>query len=95
MGCFYSCTQGYTKVEATKILKEKIGLQLPFKNIKIAYIEGGTAVIIDKYWCYWIDEKGKVFCVNGTSKSLYNQDNPKCKDAPIKATFSDINKIAK
>src|SRR5690625_4749740 len=91
----YSCNDGLNKDEATKILKEKVGYRLPFKEVKITPIENGTGVIVDKFWCFWIDKNKKVYCVNGSAKSIYQMDNPDCKDAPIKETFSDINEVAK
>ena len=91
----FSCNSNPEKEKATKLLKERIGNQLPFKEVKIASIENGTAVIVDGSWCYWINANDQIFCVNGTSKSIYEVNNPKCEDAPIKATFSDIQKIAK
>lgn len=90
-----SCNSNPEKERVTKLLKEKIGDQLPFNDVKIGSIENGTAVIVDESWCYWIDANDKIFCVNGTSKSIYNVNNPKCEDAPIKAMYSDIEKIVK
>lgn len=92
---FTSCNSNPEKDKVTELLKEKIGTQLPFNEVKIASIENGTAVIVDGSWCYWIDANNKIFCVNGSSKSIYNVNNPKCENAPIKAMFSDIEKIAK
>lgn len=94
---FFSCSSNSNpeKDRATKLLKEKIGNQLPFDEVKIASIENGTAVIVDGHWCYWIDANDKIFCVNGSSKSIYNVNNPTCEDAPINAMFSDIEKLAK
>lgn len=83
------------KEKMTELLKEKIGTQLPFKDVKIAKIENGTGVIVDDNWCYWVDGDNKIFCVNGTSKSIYNVNNEECENAPINASFSDIEKIAK
>lgn len=83
------------KEKMTNLLKEKIGTQLPFKDVKIAKIENGTGVIIDNNWCYWVDVNNKIFCVNGISKSIYNSNNQQCENAPINASFSDIEKIAK
>lgn len=91
----FSCNSDPEKDKATKLLKEKIGNQLPFNEVKIASIENGTGIIVDGNWCYWIDANDKIFCVNGTSKSIFNVNNPKCEDAPIQASFSDIEKIAK
>lgn len=91
----FSCNSNPEKEKATKLLKEKIGNQLPFEEVKIAEIENGTGVIVDEYWCYWIDSNNKIFCVNGSSKSIYNLVNPRCENAPINSTFSDIEKIAK
>jgi hypothetical protein len=91
----FSCNSNPEKDKATELLKEKIGNQLPFKEVKIASIENGTGVIVDGSWCYWIDANDKIFCVNGTSKSVYNVNNAECENAPIKAMFSDIQKIAK
>jgi hypothetical protein len=92
---FCSCESGNNKEQITRLLKEKIGTELPFKEVRIAPIENGTAVIVDKFGCYWIDKNNEIYCVNGTSKTIYKQKNGTCKDAPIKATYSDINKIAK
>lgn len=92
---FYSCNSNPEKDRITDLLKEKIGNQLPFKDIKIAQIENGTAVIVDENWCYWVNSNNKIFCVNGSSKSIYNVNNPECEDAPIKAMFSDIDKLAR
>lgn len=91
----FSCNSNPEKEKATKLLKEKIGNQLPFNEVKIAKIDNGTGVIVDGNWCYWIDSNDKIFCVNGTAKSIYNVENPKCENAPINSTFSDIEKIAK
>ena len=91
----YSCGGGTEKDKITNLLKDKIGNQLPFKDVKIASIESGTGVIIDGSWCYWIDSNNKIYCVNGSSKTIYNANNPKCEDAPIQSRFSDIEKIAK
>jgi hypothetical protein len=90
-----SCNNDSQKENAIELLKVKIGYQLPFNEVKIASIENGTAVIVDGKWCYWIDLNDKIYCVNGISKTIYNKSNPKCEDAPINATFSDIEKIAK
>ena len=92
---FCSCRSDTNKEQVTKLLKEKIGTELPFKEVRIASIENGTAVIVDKFWCYWIDQNNEIYCVNGTSKTIYKQKNGTCKDAPIKATYLDIDKIAK
>ncbi|HEX9828187.1 MAG TPA: hypothetical protein VGA80_16425 [Flavobacteriaceae bacterium] len=91
----YSCNSNPEKDRITDLLKEKIGDQLPFKDVKIAQIENGTGVIVDGSWCYWVNDNNKIFCVNGSSKSIYNVNNPECEDAPIKAMFSDIEKITK
>lgn len=91
----YSCSGNPEKERITDLLKDKIGNQLPFKEVKIAQIENGTGVIVDGNWCYWINANNKIYCVNGSSKSIYNVNNPECEDAPIKAMFSDIQKIAK
>lgn len=93
----FSCNSNSNpeKDRATYLLKEKIGNRLPFNEVKIAIVENGTAVIVDTSWCFWIDANDKIFCVNGTSKSIYNIDNPLCEDAPISAMFADIEKIAK
>lgn len=90
-----SCNENPEKEKMIELLKEKIGTQLPFKDVKIANIENGTGVIVDNSWCYWVDVNNKIYCVNGTSKTMYNVNNPKCEDAPIKSSFSDIEKIAK
>ena len=82
-------------IQVEKGIITKIGNQLPFNEVKIAKIDNGTGVIVDGDWCYWIDSNDKIFCVNGTAKSIYNVENPKCENAPINSTFSDIEKIAK
>lgn len=89
-----SCESNPEKEKATKLLKAKIGSELPFNEVKIAKIENGTGVIVDRNWCYWIDENDKIYCVNGTSITIYNVNNPECENAPIKAMFSDIEKKA-
>ncbi len=91
----FSCNSNPEKDKAIKLLKEKIGGQIPFNEVKIASIENGTGVIVDGNWCYWIDANDKIFCINGASKSIFNVKNPECEDAPIKSSFSDIEKIAK
>ena len=92
---FISCGENDKKEKVTEILKEKIGNNLPFDNVKIAEIENGTGVIIDNNWCYWIDKNNKIYCVNGASKTIYNDVNElECEDAPIKASFMDIEKLA-
>ncbi len=91
----FSCNSNPEKDKATKLLKEKIGNQLPFNEVKIASIENGTGVIVDGNWCYWIDTNDKIFCVNGSSKSIFNVYNLECEEAPIQASFLDIEKIAK
>lgn len=90
-----SCESNLEKEKATELLKAKIGTEIPFNEVKVAKIENGIGVIIDGNWCYWIDENNKIYCVNGASKTIYNVNNPECEDAPIKAMFSDIEKIAK
>lgn len=90
----YSCVSNPEKEKATELLKAKIGDELPFNDVKTAKIENGIGVIIDGSWCYWIDENNKIYCVNGASKTIYNINNSECIDAPIKAMFSDIEKIA-
>lgn len=92
---FFSCNSNSKREKITNLLKEKIGNQLPFKEVKIGAVENGTGIIIDGSCCYWVDTKDKIYCVNGVSKTIYNLNNPKCEDAPIKATFSDIEKIVK
>lgn len=94
VGFIYSCGENSKEDKIVALLKNKIGSHLPFKIVKTAEIEGGTAVIVDVSWCYWIGENNKIYCVNGTAKSIYNIDNPDCEDAPIKAMFSDIEKLA-
>lgn len=91
----FACDSNPEKDRITELLKEKIGTQLPFNEVKIGEIENGTGVIIDGSWCYWIDSNNKIYCVNGSSKSIYNVNNPECEDAPIKSTFSDIQKLTK
>lgn len=92
---FLSCNNDSVEETAIKLIQEKIGNQLPFNDVKIANIENGTAVIIDRHWCYWIDKNYKIYCVNGVSKTIYKVNNSECENAPIKVTFSDIEKIAK
>ena len=91
----FACNSNPEKEKITELLKVKIGGQLPFKDVKIAKIEHGTGAIVDGSWCYWIDENDSIFCVNGTSKTIYNVSNPKCIQAPINAGFTEIEKIAK
>lgn len=91
----YSCSSNTEKSRITEMLQEKIGDELPFDEVKIGSIENGIGVIIDGSWCYWIDQENKIYCVNGASKTIYNKINPECQDAPIKATFMDIEKIVK
>lgn len=92
----FSCSEKTEKDRISDLLKTKIGYELPFKDVKIGNIENGTAIIVDGSWCYWVDKNNNIFCVNGASKTIYNSANkPDCKDAPIKATFLDIEKIVK
>lgn len=92
----FSCESNSEKDRISDLLKTKIGNELPFKKVKIGNIENGTAVIVDDSWCYWIDKDKNIFCVNGSSKTVYNSVNrPECKNAPIQANFMDIEKIAK
>lgn len=92
----FSCSGNTEKDRMSDLLKTKIGNELPFKDVKIGNVENGTAVIVDGSWCYWIDKNNNIFCVNGASKTIYNSVNkPDCKDAPIQATFMDIEKIVK
>ena len=95
MTILLSCNGNPQKDKVTELLKEKIGNQLPFNDIKIAEIENGTGIIVDGNWCYWIDKNDKIYCVNGASKSIYKVNNSSCEDAPINATYLDIEKIAK
>ncbi len=93
-----SCGDNSKKEIYTELLKEKIGSKLPFEDVRIADIEGGTGVVIDQFYCYWIDSNNKIFCVNGSSKSLMHNDETnklECEDAPIKAGYLEINSIAK
>ncbi|PHR45994.1 MAG: hypothetical protein COA32_12175 [Fluviicola sp.] len=90
-----SCGEQTEKERITELLKAKIGNELPFNEVKIGEIENGTAVIVDDSWCYWIDKSNKIYCVNGTGKSVYDVKNSECEYAPIKAMFSDIEKIVK
>lgn len=90
-----ACGGNSEKKRITKLLKEKIGTELPFNEVRIASVENGTAVIVDKFWCYWIDQNNEIYCVNGSSKTIYKKKNGTCKDAPIKAYYSEIDKIAK
>lgn len=89
-----ACSSNTEKDRVTKLLKEKIGGQLPFKEVKIANVENGIGVIVDDIWCYWIDSNNTIYCVNGSSKTIYNTNNPTCVDAPINSTYYDIKKIA-
>ena len=89
-----ACGAGSEKTRVTKLLKEKIGTELPFKEVRIAHVEGGIAAIVDKHWRYWIDKNDKIYCVNGNAKTIYKKRNGTCEDAPIKAWFADIDKIA-
>lgn len=89
-----ACGEVSEKTRITKLLKEKIGTELPFKEVRIAHVEGGIAAIVDKHWCYWIDENDKIYCVNGSAKTIYKKKNGTCEDAPIKAWFADIDEIA-
>ena len=92
----FSCGETSEKEKISDLLKSRIGNEIPFKDLKIGNIENGTAVIVDDIWCYWIDKNNNIFCVNGASKTIYNSVNkPDCKDAPIEATFMDIEKIVK
>jgi hypothetical protein len=90
-----SCGGETEKERITNLLKEKIGSELPFDDVKIGEIENGTAIIVDGNWCYWINKDNKVFCVNGTGKSVFDVSNPECEYAPIKSMFHDIEKIVK
>lgn len=91
----FSCGGNEKKEKVIEILKAKIGQNLPFENVKIADIENGTGVIVDGNWCYWIDKNDNIYCVNGASKTIYNDVNDtECKDAPIKSGFMEIEKIA-
>lgn len=93
---FFACSENEKKERITEILREKIGQGLPFNDVKIAEIENGTGVIVDEFWCYWIDSNNKVYCVNGASKSIYNsQHEIDCEDAPINSGYLDIIEIAK
>lgn len=91
---FIACSSNTEKDRVTKLLKDKIGDQLPFKEVKIANVENGIGVIVDDFWCYWIDSNNTIYCVNGISKTIYNTNNPTCVDAPINSTYFDIKKIA-
>lgn len=93
-----SCSHGSKKEIIVNLLKEKIGGRLPFDEVRIADIEGGTGVIVDQFNCYWISSDNQVYCVNGASKNvLYNKVTRSCDciDAPIKAGYIEINSIAK
>lgn len=89
-----ACGEVSEKTRITKLLKEKIGTELPFHEVRIAHVEDGIAAIVDKHWCYWIDENDKIYCVNGSAKTIYKKRNGTCEDAPIKAGFADIDEIA-
>lgn len=68
-----------------EIIEREIGDKLPLEDIKMCEIENGTGIIIAGSWCYWIDKAGKLFCVNGTSKSIFHEttnDETSCIDAP-------------
>ena len=91
----FACSRNEEKERVTEILKNEIGQGLPFDDVKIAKIVNGTGVIVDEFWCYWIDSDNMVYCVNGSSKSIYNSVNEiDCKDAPINSGYLDILKIA-
>lgn len=47
-----SCGGSPEKERATTLLKEKIGDFLPFKDVKVAIIENGLGVIVDKYFYF-------------------------------------------
>jgi hypothetical protein len=92
----FSCKENNPNEKFIEILRSKIGNDLPFKDVKTAEIEGGTGIIVDGSWCYWVNSAGKIYCVNGTSKGIYNKNSEiECENAPIKSTFSEIEKIAK
>lgn len=91
----FSCGEQTEKERITELLKEKIGAELPFNEVKIGEIENGTAAIVDGNWCYWIDKGNKIYCVNGAGKSVYEVKNSECEYAPIEAIFFDIEKIVK
>lgn len=82
------------KGRVTDLLKRKLGTELPFREVRIARVEGGTAAIVDKHWCYWIDDSDRIYCVNGNAKTVYRKRNGSCADAPIEAEFADIDEIA-
>ncbi len=91
-----SCESLADKGRCIRLLRDESNLRyaLPCESFKIGRIEGGTAVIVDNYWCFWIDDNDQVYCVNGHSKTVFKAYNTTlCKDAPINATFSDIEKI--
>lgn len=91
-----SCGQDSEKSHVTKLLMEQIGKDLPFKDVRTAKVEGGVAVIVDGSWCYWIDPNDKIYCVNGTSKSLFHKATGReCEYAPITSGFIEIDKVAK
>lgn len=93
-----SCSHDSKKEIYINLLKGKIGGRLPFNEVRIADIEGGTGIILDQFNCYWIDSNNQVYCVNGASKNvLYNKETGSCdcSDAPIKAGYAEINLIAK
>lgn len=83
------------KDRITELLKERIGNKLPFDEVKICTIKQGTGVIVDGSWCYWIDANNKIYCVNGTGKSVYDLSNEECEYAPGMISFSDIEAKAK
>ncbi len=92
----FACSRNEKNEKVTEILKNEIGQGLPFDDVKIAEVENGTGVIVDGIWCYWISSDNKVYCVNGSSKSIYNSVNEiDCEDAPINSGYLDIIKIAK
>lgn len=89
-----ACGEVSEKTRVTRLLKRKIGAELPFKEVRIARVEGGIAAIVDGNWCFWVDEADKIYCVNGSAKTIYGKRNGACEDAPIKTMFAEIDEIA-
>ena len=89
-----ACGEVSEKTRVTRLLKREIGRELPFQEVRIARVEGGTAVVVDKCFCYWIDRNDHVYCVNGNAAAVYRKRGCDCMSAPIEAMFMDIEKIA-
>lgn len=89
-----SCGGVPEKTRVTRLLKREIGMELPFKEVRIARVEGGTAAIVDEHWCFWIDSADRIYCVNGNAFAIYQKRKCTCVSAPIEALFMDIEEIA-